>query len=85
MFIPDPNFSIPDLNDPGTDLHPHQRIFKLNPKTVSKLPDPYPGVKKALDPGSATLRHTVLRGGEIVTDVNGKLCRRREIIVRRQS
>ncbi len=72
---PGSNFSIPDLKDPGTDSHPHQRIFIFDPKTVSKLPDPDPGVKKALDPGSATLRHTVVRSGEIVTFVTGKLCR----------
>jgi hypothetical protein len=68
MFIPDPNFSIPD---PG----PHQRIWVfLTPKPVSKLSEKnylgcssririffHPGsriripdsrVKKALDPGS---------------------------------
>jgi hypothetical protein len=95
MFIPDPNFSILDLNDLGADPHPHQRIYVfLTQKTVSKLseklsgmfipdpdfspiPDPDPGVKKALDPESASLalRLTVARGEEIVTYVTGKLCR----------
>jgi len=64
MFIPDPNFSIPD---------PHQRILSiLTQKLFIKLseswsvlfiPDPDPdflpisdpGVKEAPDPGSATL------------------------------
>ncbi len=43
----------------------------------SPIPDPDSGVKKALNhgSGSATLRHTVVRGEEIVTYVTGKLCR----------
>jgi hypothetical protein len=47
MFIPGPNFSIPDprsrvkkILDPGPDFSP--------------ITDPDPGVKKAPDPGSAT-------------------------------
>jgi hypothetical protein len=54
MFIPDPNFSIPDLGS--------KRFLDSD---LDFLPIPDPGVKKAPDPGSgsATLPFIVFRLG----------------------
>jgi hypothetical protein len=64
LIIPDPNFSIPDLNFVRLGSQIRIKAFRyFNPKTCFSalgsglfIPDPDPGAKKAPDPGSATLR-----------------------------
>jgi hypothetical protein len=58
MFIPDPNFSIPDQKDSGSG----SALNNLS-KVLDILPIPDPGVKKAPDPGfgSVTLLSPILK------------------------